>query len=131
MSKDPKYRVKIKRHQALQERVLLDSVEDLSAVRKQLEDVGVDKETIVNLFSQAYVVMGMRYGISPQDLLQMVTVNGLGLGIMKQNPDMSADDLAVAVANEINGEDGDEPLFDRSSPDPDLPLFLVPGLGEA
>ena len=131
MSSDKKYRVKTKHHQALQEQVLLDSVEDLSAVRKRLEEVGVDSETIVNLFSQAYVVVGMRHEVSPQDLLQLVTLNGLGLGIMNQNPDMSPDDLAAAVETEINGQPGDEPLFDRSSPDPEMPLFLMPGLGEA
>ena len=131
MSSDKKYRVKIKHHQALQEQVLLDSVEDLSAVRKRLEEVGVDCETIVNLFSEAYVVVGMRHEVRPQDLLQLVTLNGLGLGIMNQNPDMSPDDLAAAVETEINGQPGDEPLFDRSSPDPEMPLFLMPGLGEA
>ena len=129
MSSDKKYRVKIKHHQALQEQVLLDSVEDLSAVRKRLEEVGVDSETIVNLFSQAYVVVGMRHEVSPQALLQLVT--GRGLGSMNQNPDMSPDDLAAAVETEINGQPGDEPLFDRSSPDPEMPLFLMPGLGEA
>ena len=129
MSSDKKYRVKIKHHQALQEQVLLDSVEDLSAVRKRLEEVGVDSETIVNLFSQAYVVVGMRHEVSPQDLLQLVTLSGLG--ILNQPPDMSPDDLAAAVETEINGQPGDEPLFDRSSPDPEMPLFLMPGLGEA
>ena len=73
----------------------------------------------------------MRHEVSPQDLLQLVTLNGLGLGIMNQNPDMSPDDLAAAVETEINGQPGDEPLFDRSSPDPEMPLFLMPGLGEA
>ena len=110
---------------------MLDAVKDLSDIRQRLESAGIDNESIINLFSQAYVVIGMRYEVTPQDLIQMLTLNGLGLGILREHPDLDPDALAEAVEREVNGEPEDEPLFDRSSPDPDLPLFLVPGLGES
>ncbi len=127
MSSDKKYRVKIKKHMDRQQRVLMDSVADMSDIRSRLEEAGVDTESIVNLFSQAYAVVGMRYDIDPQELLRMLTFNGLGLGIMNDNPDMTPDELAHAVEREVNGE----PPLNRSTPDPDMPLFLAPGVGEA
>lgn len=131
MSDDQKYRIKIKKHRPSQEQMLLNSVKELSEIRERLEAAGVDTESIVNLFSQAYVAVGIRHEMSPKDLIELLTVNGLSLGILNRNPDLSMDELAAAVEEAVNGGPGEEPLFDRSSPDPEMPLFLMPGLGEA
>lgn len=127
---DQKYRVKIKKHQQRAEQALLDAVQEITQIGERLEKAGVDTDSIVNLFSQAYAVAGLRYEIEPDQLVALLSTNGLALNLLNQNPSMKPEELAEVVESIIN-DDEDEPVFDRSSPDPDMPMFLAPGLGEA
>lgn len=125
-----KYRVKIKRHQQKAEQALLDAVQEVTRIRDRLEAAGVDEHSIVNLFSQAYAVIGLRYEIEPDQLVGLLSTNGLALSLLSENPSMQPDELANVVEGMLNDE-GDEPVVNRSTPDPDMPMFLAPGLGEA
>lgn len=127
---DQKYRVKIKKHQQRAEQALLDAVQEITQIGERLEKAGVDTDSIVNLFSQAYAVAGLRYEVEPDQLVALLSTNGLALNLLNQNPSMKPEELAEVVESIIN-DDEDEPVFDRSSPDPDMPMFLAPGLGEA
>lgn len=127
---DQKYRVKIKKHQQRAEQALLDAVQEITQIGERLEKAGVDTDSIVNLFSQAYAVAGLRYEVEPDQLVALLSTNGLALNLLNKNPSMKPEELAEVVESIIN-DDEDEPVFDRSSPDPDMPMFLAPGLGEA
>lgn len=127
---DQKYRVKIKKHQQRAEQALLDAVQEITQIGERLEKAGVDTDSIVNLFSQAYAVAGLRYEVEPDQLVALLSTNGLALNLLNRNPNLKPEELAEVVESIIN-EDEDEPVFDRSSPDPDMPMFLAPGLGEA
>ena len=124
-----KYRIKIKKHTPQDFCPIKKAVDQLALIREDLEDAGVEEDEIVNFFSQAYAITGMRYNIEPGALVELLVINGVGFGILEENPGMSPDDLARAVERAVNEED--EPLFDRSKPDPDMPLFLMPMVGEA
>ncbi len=126
-------KVKVRRHSAREEALLIQAVQQLSQICQLLDDADIEHESILHLFAQAYASVGIKYDFDPDEMVSVLSTNGMAMGLLMSKPDMTATELERAVERCLAEDDDDEeePVVDRSSPDPDMPMFLVPGLGEA
>jgi hypothetical protein len=93
-----------------------------------MESSDVPHEAIATIFSQMYAFIGKRYDLEPKQMIQNLVFHAIAIDIFQQNPNLSTEELNEAVCSEL---DFDNPTFNRSKPDPDMPLFLMPTVGEA
>lgn len=129
-----KHHVNLKKHAPRDEELLLEAVRQLTLIHQALASAGIDEDSIIHLYAQAYASIGLAYKVDPDTLVGVLGTNGLAMGILADNPRMTGEELERAVEDVLNDDELDqsgESAFSRSTPDPDMPMFLAPGMGEA
>jgi len=82
-------------------KTLEDFIENTNKMRKSLREAGVEDNGILNLFAQAYAIVGLETETGPDTLVRILAIHSVGLAYMIEDPDLSEDDLKEHLQQDL------------------------------